>query len=100
MRFPRLTKRQWLLVSILLVLYGAGYGWARSQSILIHRVAFATEGTGRSYFHSVSTGDFGPGLLQGRVTPLIVSGCYWVFTPLRWLESFVWVFIPRHENAA
>jgi hypothetical protein len=100
MRFLGLTKRQWFLASIFLVLYGVGFGWARSQGILIHRVAFATEGVARFHFHSVSTGDFGPGMLQRPVTPLIVSGCYWVFTPLRWLESLVWRFIPHHENAA
>ena len=97
---PLLTKRQWFLVGILLVLYGIGYAWARSRSVLIHRVSYATESTGRSYFHSVSTGDFGPGMVQGPVTPLIVSGCYWMFTPLRWIESLVWGFIPRPDNAA
>lgn len=100
MQFTRLRKRQWLVVSILLVSYGLSYSWVRSQKILIHRVSFATEDGNRRYFHSVSTGDFGPGLLQGPMTPLIVSGCYLVYTPLRWLESLIWVFIPRHENAA
>jgi hypothetical protein len=100
MRIPRLTKRQWLLLTILMVLYGLGYGWARSKGILIHRVAFATEGSRKSYFHSVSTGDFGPGAVQGYVMPLILTGCYELFTPLRWIESIVWVFIPHHESAA
>jgi hypothetical protein len=99
MKTPSLTKRHWLVLTFLLLSYGAGYAWARSQRILIHRASFATEGTSRRYFHSVSTGDFGPGLLQGPMTPWIVDGRYWTFTPLRWLESFVWSFIPRDENA-
>jgi hypothetical protein len=100
MRFLHLTRQQWLVLIILVFSYGAGYAWARSQRILIHRTSFATEGASTHYFHSVSTGDFGPGLLQGSVTPLVVSGCYSAFTPLRWLESLAWSFISRHEHAA
>ena len=100
MRFPRLTTRRWMIAGTLIVLYCVGYGWARSERILIHRSSFATEGGSRHYFHRVEAGDFGPGLLQRPETPFIISGCYLVFTPLRWLESVVWSPIPHHENAA
>jgi hypothetical protein len=100
MRFPRLTSRHWMVIGALVVLYCVGYAWARSERILIHRSSFATDGGSRRYFHRVEAGDFGPGLLQGAETPFIIRGCYVLFTPLRWLESVVWSFIPQHENAA
>lgn len=95
MRVSRFLKRQWLVLTVLLLSYGAGYAYVRSQRILVHRTSYATEGASRRYFHNVVAGDFGPGLLQGRATPLVVSGCYWTFTPLRWLEALVWTMTPK-----
>lgn len=99
MRFLRLNKQQLIILSILLLAYGGGYSWARAQHILIHRITFVTEDSERRYSHSISTGDFGPGLLQGPITPWVVSGSYWIFTPFRWLESSIWFLIPHHDNA-
>ncbi|MBE9101668.1 hypothetical protein IQ267_19700 [filamentous cyanobacterium LEGE 07170] len=100
MQFLRLTKQQLIILSILLLTYGGGYSWARAQHILIHRMTFVTENGDKQYSHSISMGDFGPGLLQGSTTPWVVSGSYWVFTPLRWLESSIWFLLPNHDNAA
>ena len=100
MQFLRLTKQQFIILSILLLTYSGGYSWARAQQILIHRITFVTEDGERRYSHSISTGDFGPGLLQGPITPWVISGSYWVFTPLRWLESSIWFLLPNHDNAA
>ena len=95
MNFARLIKRHWILAGVFVALYCVGYVWARSHHALIHRVSFATESHGKIYFHIVTTGDFGPGVFQSGSTRFIVTTSYEVFTPLRWLEAFVWQFIPR-----
>ena len=92
---PRLTKLQWMLMGVSVALYCLGYAWARSEHILVHAVSFATDGNNKSYHHRVITADFGPGLLQHPETPYVVSTCYWLFTPLRWLEAAAWHLIPR-----
>lgn len=80
---------------VLVVAYVSCYFVVRGTHILIHRVSFATEARGLTYFHKVIAGDFGPGLTQSAFTQLGVSSSLIAFTPLRWVESFVWNFVPR-----
>ena len=85
MNFPRLTKRQWLQVSVALALYGLSYYCIRSTHTLIHRVSHA----GDTYYHWIDEGGSG-------WSPFgLVTVCYFVYTPLRWSEAFVWRFVPR-----
>jgi len=83
------------MLCILVALYCVGYLAARSQKYLVHRVGYQTCDGRKSYNHFVDTGDFGPGILQPRALPYILTSCYLAFTPLRWLEIGVWHFIPR-----
>jgi hypothetical protein len=94
MTFPRLTSRRSLLAAALIVFYLASYGWARSNRILVHYRSYATEGGGKRYFHRIGSGDFGPGILLKPQAPFIIEGCNLLFTPLRWVESAGWRFIP------
>jgi len=98
MKLPKPTKRQWLIVSVLVSLYCLGYIWARANHALIHRVSYHTEGNAKSYHHEVTTGDFGPGMLQSPATRWITSGSYWLFTPLRLVEAVGWHFLPAKLN--
>lgn len=95
MRFLNFFKRHWVLAVGVTVVYCGGYLLARSQHTLIHRVSYATDNGGKIYYHHISTGDFGPGVLQGIGTRLVFTASYEVFTPLRWAEACVWYLIPR-----
>jgi hypothetical protein len=99
MKLARPTKRQWILVSVVLPLYCFGYVWARANHVLVHRAAFSTDGNARTYYHQVTTGDFGPGLLQSPATRWITSTSYWLFTPLRLFEALGWHFMPERLNS-
>jgi len=56
--------------------------------------------SGTRYYHTISTGDFGPGLLQGPFTLIVARASFWVFTPLRWLEAAAWSAVPRAESVS
>ena len=94
LRMRSLTKGQWILAGLFLV-YCLGYLMARSQHALIHRVAFATEGADKNYYHRVMSGDFGPGIFQSAGSQFVLSASHFVFTPLRWSETCIWYLIPR-----
>jgi len=88
------------MVCITLAVYGLGYFIARQTHLLVHRVGYETEASGtKRYYHYLDEGDFGPGLVLHDGRDL----AYWVFTPLRWAEIFVWHLFPRSyefRNAA
>lgn len=96
MTFPHLTSRYKLLAATLIVLYLVGYGWARSKSILIHRSSYATNMTDGSkrYFHQIAAANVGQFGSSPSGLPLFDEGCSLLFTPLRWVESAGWHFIP------
>ncbi len=87
MRLLQLIKRHPIALASIVLAYALSYGVARYSQMLIHRVSFA----GDARYHWIDTGD------RFMWSPLGVLGpvSYFVFTPLRWGESFVWRFIPR-----
>lgn len=89
------TKRRRGLCIIVAVIYATAFLVLRLTHVLVHRVSYATEPSGRVYFHQVTGGDFGPGLLVGDAVRIGVPVAHWVFTPLRWAESLAWRVIPR-----
>ena len=87
MRLLQLIKRHPIALTSIVLSYALSYGAARYSQMLIHRVSFA----GDTRYHWIDTGS------RFMWSPLGVLGpvSYFVFTPLRWCESFVWRFIPR-----
>jgi len=87
----RLTRRQWVILAIVVSIYGFGYLAARQNRWLVHRAAYETSDHGaKQYFHWVDRGDFGPALLFHSHSSAELWGqevSYWMFTPLRWLEE-------------
>jgi len=72
-----------LLVVALVSGYVAAYGLARTQHYLIHTTELGS--------HVVRRGDCGWDMM-GNPHPKIASVCFYVFTPLRWLEAKHWEF--------
>jgi hypothetical protein len=100
MTIPCSTKRRWMIVCIILSVYGLGYFVARQNHLLVHRVGYETQASGaKRYYHYLDEGGSGPGLVLRDGPDL----AYWVFTPLRWAEILVWHLFPRSyefRNAA
>jgi hypothetical protein len=97
MSLRSVKKRSRVLLGILGFVYGGGYLWARSNHALVHRVSFVSDAGKMDFFHRVTAGDFGPGILQSRGTQIVVTTSYYVFTPLRWFEAVVWHVVPKQH---
>ena len=90
-----MKARKWVLTCALVV-YGLGYAWVRGDHVLVHGVSYETDSGAKRYHHCVRAADLGPGLLFRSKSDLyVVESCFWVFTPLRLLESLTWHLVPR-----
>lgn len=67
-----------------LVLYAAAYAVARKQTVLVHRSAYVSDGSGNRVVdnHRVEAGD--------RKGDWIAPMSSLLFTPLRWAEAWAW----------
>ncbi len=84
MKFPHRWRLPLLALTCLGILYLAGYSYVRSRHYLVHSSGFAA---GTIDNHRIAVGDLGLGFNSAyRVAGL----SYWVFTPLRWLETGYW----------
>ena len=71
-------------VNIVGALYISGYGYARSNHYLVHYSGFVNNQTDN---HRIAVGDLGLGI---NPSAQIAGVSYWVFSPLRWIESKYW----------
>ena len=78
-----MRRLRWIIVLLLvLTVYCGGYVYVRQQQWLVHCSGFAYGNTDN---HRVDIGDMGIGEL-----PFEVWASYWVFAPLRWMETAYW----------
>jgi len=84
----RFIHQHRVALTALLACYLVTYAFVRSLHILVHNVSRA----GEEHIHWIDVGD------GFSLSPLALTGpaSYFLFSPLRWGEAWIWQMIPRH----
>jgi hypothetical protein len=94
-----ISRSRWkfLLLLVFLILYICGYVVVRVNKLLIHRATYRTtlEKSRITYYHSVSTADFGIPIFPSYGIWNVAGFCFYLYTPLRIGESIFWYLYPK-----
>jgi hypothetical protein len=90
-------KHKKFIISFFIILYFVSYLIIRSGHILVHRVSYSTNSdAGKTYYHSVTVGDFGTPMITGNSIWMAGNTCYFIYFPRRLAEGLFWKYYPKN----